>query len=88
MGDGPAAGRAVTLPTVLNSDTMKTVPTLLPSPPDIPVRRYGTIPDLPDDTVYVAEPLQAAGTIAERGGFAVLLAAMLVGGIAAWLLYF
>lgn len=66
---------------------MKTAPTLLPSPPDIPVRRYGTVPDLPD-TVYEMEPMPGTATIADRGGVAVLLAAVLVGGIGAWLLYF
>ena len=87
MGDGPVPGGAGTLRTVLESNTMKTAPTLLPSPPDIPVRRYGTIPDLPD-TVYEMEPAPGAGTIADRGGLAVLFAALLVGGIGGWLLYF
>ncbi|HEX7890692.1 MAG TPA: hypothetical protein VF522_15125 [Ramlibacter sp.] len=66
---------------------MKTVPTLLPSPPGIPVRRYGTVPDLPD-TVYEMEPAPGGRTIAERGGLAVLLAALMVGAAGAWLLYF
>jgi len=80
-------GGTGTLRTVLESTTMKTAPTLLPSPPDIPVRRYGTVPDLPD-TVYEMETVPAAGTIADRGGLAVLLVALLVGGVGAWLLYF
>jgi hypothetical protein len=66
---------------------MKTASTLLPSPPDIPVRRYGTVPDLPD-TVYEMEPVPGGRTIAERGGLAVLLAAVMVGAVGAWLLYF
>lgn len=66
---------------------MKTVSTPLPSStPDIPVRRYGTVPDLPD-TVYEMEPLPGR-TIAERGGIAVLAAATVAGAVGAWLLYF
>lgn len=78
---------AGTLRIVLESNTMKMVPPLLSSHPDIPVRRYGAVPE-PPDTVYEMEVLPAGGTIAERGGFAVLLAAVLVGGIGVWLLYF
>ena len=65
---------------------MKTASTLLPSPPDIPVRRYGTIPDLPD-TVYEMEPGPGARTIAERGALAVLAVAVVVGAVGVWLLY-
>ena len=70
------------------------------SRPDIPVRRYGTVPPFPEENESVweieaeerAEPLRLAvatapRTIAEYGGTAVLLAALSAAALAGCVLY-
>ena len=56
--------------------------------PDIPVRRYGTVPPLPEDErVWEIESGRAPRTIADHGGILVLLAGILAAVLGAWLLY-
>jgi hypothetical protein len=58
--------------------------------PDIPVRRYGKVPPLPEEEqVWEIESVAAAAprTIAEYGGVAVLLAALGAAALAGCVLY-
>ena len=72
------------------------------SDPGIPVRRYGTMPRLEEESTWDVEALvrapaactsaltlNAAGprTIAEYGGTAVLVAGMAAAALAGWVLY-